>query len=262
MATTSVGGARPRRAASCRPYRLGVLLRVLDPENPSPPDAGDALLTLELPPGRWVPPPMLVRADLSLFVLSGVLLASRPAPRGPRVDLQFPSELVGLDTLPARRWQVISQHPARLAVVAATGLDSLGATPGGTVALLAAGQRQLERARDLHAIVGIQRIEERITAYFAFLAAQVGVPCDDGGIRIPLTLKQKRIEEILSAGHTQATMAFRVLFASGVLEQDGDGWRFTPRRSVPNRSRPALGAAPNSFAGIASNALSQTPVGS
>ena len=172
MATTSVGGARPRRAASCRPYRLGVLLRVLDPENPSPPDAGDALLTLELPPGRWVPPPMLVRADLDLFVLSGVLLASRPAPRGPRVDLQFPSELVGLDTLPARRWQVISQHPARLAVVAATGLDSLGATPGGTVALLAAGQRQLERARDLHAIVGIQRIEERITAYFAFLAAQ------------------------------------------------------------------------------------------
>jgi hypothetical protein len=47
-----------------------------------------------------------------------------------------------------------------------------------------------------------------------------------GGVRIPLALKQKRIEEILSAGHTQATMAFRTLFAAGVLVHDAGGWRF------------------------------------
>jgi hypothetical protein len=41
-----------------------------------------------------------------------------------------------------------------------------------------------------------------------------------GGIGIPLALEQKRIEEVLSAGHTQVTMAFRALFAAG--------WRFDP----------------------------------
>jgi hypothetical protein len=44
--------------------------------------------------------------------------------------------------------------------------------------------------------------------------------------------KQKRIGEILSAGHTQATMAFRALFAAGVLVHDAAGWRFDPS-SIP-----------------------------
>ena len=52
-----------------------------------------------------------------------------------------------------------------------------------------------------------------------------------GGVRIPLPLEQKRIEEILSAGHTQATMAFRTLFAAGVLVHDAAGWRYDASRS-------------------------------
>jgi hypothetical protein len=77
------------------------------------------------------------------------------------------------------------------------------------------------------AIVGIQRIEHRILGFSGLLARRLGRQ-QSGGIRIPLALEQKRIEEILSAGHTQATTAFRALFAAGVLVHDAAGWRFDP----------------------------------
>jgi CRP-like cAMP-binding protein len=87
--------------------------------------------------------------------------------------------------------------------------------------------QQLELELELRAIVGIQRIEHRILAFFGLLARRLGRE-QAGGIRIPLALEQKRIEEILSAGHTQATTAFRALFAAGVLVHDAAGWRFDP----------------------------------
>jgi CRP-like cAMP-binding protein len=90
--------------------------------------------------------------------------------------------------------------------------------------------QQLELELELRAIVGIQRIEQRILAFFGLLARRLGEE-QPGGIRIPLALEQKRIEEILSAGHTQATMAFRALFAAGVLVHDAAGRRFDPSRN-------------------------------
>jgi hypothetical protein len=87
--------------------------------------------------------------------------------------------------------------------------------------------QQLELELELRAIVGIQRIEQRILAFFGVLARRLGEE-QPRGIRIPLALEQKRIEEILSARHAQATMAFRALFAAGVLVHDAAGWRFDP----------------------------------
>jgi hypothetical protein len=87
--------------------------------------------------------------------------------------------------------------------------------------------QQIELELELRAIVGIQRIEHRILAFFGLLARRLGRQ-QSGGIRIPLALEQKRIEEILSAGHTQATMAVRALFAAGVLVHDAAGWRCDP----------------------------------
>ncbi len=99
--------------------------------------------------------------------------------------------------------------------------------PGAANALMHALLQQIELELELRAIVGIQRIEHRILAFFGLLARRLGRQ-QPGGIRIPLALEQKRIEEILSAGHTQATMAFRALFAAGVLVHDAAGWRFDP----------------------------------
>jgi hypothetical protein len=95
--------------------------------------------------------------------------------------------------------------------------------------------RQLELELELRSIVGIQRIEQRIVAFFGLLARRLGEQ-STSGIRIPLSLQQKRIEEILSAGHTQATMAFRGLFAAGVLFHDARGWRFDPAASPASLS--------------------------
>jgi hypothetical protein len=154
-----------------------------------------------------------------LFLLTGALL--RTSATG-RVDL-----LLGGDAIKSGdgAWQVLSRQPALLAIVAPSTVTALAAVPGATHALMNALLRQLELELELRAIVGIQRIEQRIVGFFELLARRLGeeVP---GGVRIPLALRQKRIEEILSAGHTQATVAFRALFAAGVLIHDAAGWRF------------------------------------
>jgi hypothetical protein len=125
---------------------------------------------------------------------------------------------------------------------------------GGGVGRLGRPWRDVERVSldELLAALGVEDAappdEALLTVWLApgpwkppvTLARRLGenVP---GGVRIPLPLEQKRIEEILSAGHTQATMAFRALFAAGVLIHDAAGWRFDPS-SVPFSSTGSLRA--------------------
>jgi hypothetical protein len=219
---------------------LDDLLTVLGVDGSAPP--GEGMLTAWLVPGDWEPPVMLARRGVVLFLLSGALLRTRH-PR--RVDLLLAGDAIRMDGNALAAWRVLSEQPALLAVVAPSTVTALAAVPGATHALMHALLRQIELELELRAIVGIQRIEQRIVGFFELLARRLGeeVP---GGIRIPLALKQKRIEEILSAGHTQATMAFRALFAAGVLSHDARGWRFDPS-SVPNLSARRSGSAPNSM---------------
>ena len=108
------------------------------------------------------------------------------------------------------RWRVLTPEPARVILVGPATASALAQIPGAAHALMTALVQQVERERELRAIVGIQRIEDRIVAFFRPAGAPRRRVAEDRGVRIPLALEQKRIEEILSAGHTQATMAFRV----------------------------------------------------
>jgi hypothetical protein len=200
---------------------LGVLLAALDPKLAVPPQLPESLIAVWVQPGRWNPPELFARRGLMLYPLSGAVLRSRPA----GVDLLLAGDAVRLDVEGPVRWRVLSHEPAQVALIGPATIAALAGIPGAAHALLNAMLRQVELEHELRAIVGIQRIEERIVAFFTLLARRVGLPAP-GGVRIPLALEQKRIEELLSAGHTQATMAFRTLFGAGVLVHDAGGWLF------------------------------------
>jgi CRP-like cAMP-binding protein len=196
---------------------------------------------------------MLARRGLVLYLLSGAVLRTRPDVGGRRVDLMLARDAIRMDDEDSARWRVLSSEPARVALMTPATVTALAAIPGAAQALMLALLGQIELELELRSIVGIQRIEERIVAFFRLLARRVGQG-GAAGVRIPLSLEQKRIEEILSAGHTQATGAFRALFAAGVLVHDSAGWLFVPevwqprRSSVPNFGLASLGSGPNSIA--------------
>jgi hypothetical protein len=202
---------------------LGELLTALGVVEAAP--RREALVTVWLAPGAWEPPVTLARRGMVLFVLSGALLRTHAAER--RADLLLGGDAIRMNGEDSAHWRVLPAEPVRLAVVGPHTVKALAGVPGAANALMHALLQQLELELELRAIVGIQRIEHRILAFFGLLARRLGRE-QAGGIRIPLALEQKRIEEILSAGHTQATTAFRALFAAGVLVHDAAGWRFDP----------------------------------
>jgi hypothetical protein len=237
---------------------LGDLLAVVSPRLVVPAEVPESLLAMWLQPGRWNPPELFARRGLMLYPLSGALLRSRPA----GVDLLLAGDAIRLDVEGPVRWRVLSHEPAQVALIGPSTIAALAVIPGAAHALLNAMLRQVELEHELRSIVGIQRIEERIVAFFSLLARRVGAAAP-GGVRIPLALEQKRIEELLSAGHTQATMAFRALFGAGVLVHDAAGWLFVPdtwQPRAPKATDVSLAALDPSYASIAVGALSLLPL--
>ena len=218
------GGGVERPWSDVERVPLDVLLMALGVEAPAP--RREALLTVWLAPGPWQPPVTLTRRGVVLFVLSGALLRSRGS-----VDLLLAGDAIRMNGEDGALWRVLPAQPVRVAIIGPHTVKALAGVPGAANALMHALLHQLELELELRAVVGIQRIEHRILAFFGLLARRLGRE-QPGGIRIPLALEQKRIEEILSAGHTQATMAFRALFTAGVLVHDAAGWRFDPSRGV------------------------------
>jgi hypothetical protein len=194
--------------------------------------AGAPSLTLSIRQGRWTPPVTLQRPDLILFVLSGCLLHRRAGGS----ELLLERDLGQLGAEAGERWRGLSPQPAVVAVLSAGTIADLARVPGVAQALLQASRGQHERELDLRSIVGIYDVRERIVRFFGHLARHVGHP-EGTATRIPLALEQKRIEEILFAGHTQATTAFRSLVSTGALAHDADGWLFDAAAVTSARRR-------------------------
>jgi hypothetical protein len=184
-------------------------------------------LTVTVNQGRWTPPVTLQRADVTLLVLAGCLL--RRSPHGADLLLERDIAQVGADA--RERWRGLSPRPAVVAVLSSATIADLARVPGLAQALLRASRDQHERDLELRAIVGIYDVRERIVQFFRHLARHVGRP-EGAATRIPLRLEQKRIEELVAAGHTQATTAFRSLFRAGALTHDADGWLFDDARTA------------------------------
>jgi hypothetical protein len=197
-------------------------------------------LALWLRPGRWEPP-TTPHADFVVSVLAGALMSTR----GRIYDLLLEGDLAEVDPASDERWKVLSPSPALIALLTSATLAELSELPDVSRALLLAQNRQHRRNLELRAITGIYDVEERIGAFFAHLARHIGHPEGDA-TRIPLALDQRRVEKLVSAGHTQATTAFRSLVHAGILARDADGWLM--RRSAPNTPPAQTCSAPNPFA--------------
>lgn len=211
----------------------------LGPGSSQPTPGRADFLALSLPPGRWIPP-VTARADFTVSVVSGALLRTT----GHHTDLLLPGDMSEVDPVGAERWRVLSPSSSLILLLSPATVAEMTAVPGVTPALLSARSRQHERCIELRSIVGIYDIENRILSFFAHLARHVGRP-DGAATRIPLKLEQRRVEEILSAGHTQATTAFRSLFQAGALIHDAAGWLITC--PLPNTSPQDMRSAPNTI---------------
>jgi len=233
---------RPGRAVGTAPVRLSLreLRATLAPAASGPLPAHRGFLALRLSSGRWVPP-LAEPSDLVIYVAAGALLRTR----APVVDLLLERDLSEVDLTSDERWKVLSPTPAVIALLPPDALAELGHVPGMMGGLLHAQRRQHERNLELRSIVGIYDVEARIAAFFRHLARHVGRP-EGGATRIPLALEQRRVEEILCAGHTQATTAFRSLVRGGVLVHDAGGWLVGS--SAPNTSARRSGSPPNPIA--------------
>jgi hypothetical protein len=250
------GAPRPRLVQ----LSLDVLLAPIESSVHHDRPGADAWPALRLPSGRWTPAPALYRTDLSLLVVSGALLRHAPLD----TEVLLPGDLSRPGFATVERWRVLSDAPALVGVLNATTVAALAAIPGVAHALLLAVRNQHERGLQLRTIASRYDVRERIVRFFSHLASRVGRPEGDG-IRIALALEQRRIEEIVGAGHTQASTSFRALLDDGVLVRDAQGWRFfearwSPARvmrrsSVPNGLRGAGSSVPNSIAGMDPRAL-------
>jgi hypothetical protein len=233
-----------KRVLGLRPQAVSLSfddLRItLAPGTIGPPAGRAGCLALSLSPGRWAPPANVPR-NSTLSVVSGALLRTR----GDVPDLLLPGDMSEVRSTDGDRWKVLSSSAAALVVLLTPAtVAELAAVPGATQALLRARSRQHERDIELRSIVGIYDIEDRILSFFAHLARHIGEP-EGAATRIPLRLEQRRVEEILSAGHTQATTAFRSLFQAGTLVHDATGWLF--RGALSNAAEQETCSAPNTF---------------
>lgn len=205
---------------------------------------------LRLPPGAWTPVPNLQRSDLTLLVVSGALLHT--CPHG--VDVLLSGDVSRVSSTVVERWRVVSYSPALVAALDPTLVGAFVEIPGAANALLRAVHVQHERSLELREIAGHYSVRERIVRFFAHLVSRVGHTEGDAS-RVPLGLEQSRIEEIVGAGHTQATAAFRALADAGVLVRDAGGWLFHEDRcrrpainsasSEPNLPGTVAGSVPN-----------------
>jgi hypothetical protein len=224
-------------------------------------------LALQLSPGRWSPPSGLFQGDQTLLVVSGGLV--RQSPLGTELLLRGDVRRVGSPS--AVRWRVVSRPQALVGVLGAPTVAVLATVPGVARALLRAVLNQHEDCLELRSIVSRYDVRERIVRLFALLGRRVG-QAQGEAVRIALDLEQKRIEEIIGAGHTQATASFRALAAAGVLVRDADGWLFSEQRwraltralpsSEPNTRNALAGSVPNSLSRIDPGSLALAAVDS
>jgi hypothetical protein len=232
-----------KRTHGPRPRLVGLsfddLQVALAPGTIGPPAVRAGYLAFSLPPGRWRLPATVPRGS-TLSVVSGALLRNR----GKLADLLLPGDMSEVRPAGVERWKVVSTSAALVVLLTPATVAELAAVPGATQALLRARGRQHERDVELRSIVGIYDIEDRILRFFAHLAQHVGEP-EGTATRIPLRLEQRRVEEILSAGHTQATTAFRTLFQAGTLVHDAAGWLI--RCELAGMAAQETCSAPNTF---------------
>src|SRR3954471_23709257 len=138
-------------------------------------------------------------------------------PLGPGdVVLSATSELDG-GPLPTEQ-SVIAAGPVRVAILPQSLPAVLARAPGLSVGFAERQQRRLERARVLHAIATVTRVDVRILALLWQLAGRWGRVTTEGiALRLPLT--HRLLAELIGARRPTVTTAVGQLEARGALSR-------------------------------------------
>ena len=160
-------------------------------------------------------------------------------PLGPGdLVLSSTSELDG-GPLPTQQ-SLIAAGPVRIAVLPESLPAVLARAPGLSVGFAERKQRRLERARVLHAIATVTRVDVRILALLWHLAGRWGRVTKEGiALRLPLT--HRLLAELIGARRPTVTTAVGQLEARGALSRrPRDEWLL---HGSPPESDRADGAA-------------------
>ncbi len=187
-----------------------------------------------LPAGPWIPRP----EDLvgPVLVASGLIVRETLVAGVPASELLGPGDVVAvrpaarglLDV--SRSWSVMV--PTRIVVL--DGIYAAGAArwPAIDDAVRDRLEEQLERASVHGAIRQLRRVEDRLVAIFAELAARWGRVGPDGLI-VPVPLTHQALGRLIGAERPTVSLALAQLRESGLLLRRDDGAWLLARAPSP-----------------------------
>lgn len=182
----------------------------------------------DLPSGSWSPAALgtVASRPFAILVVDGLLIRDLLLAGSTATELLGPCDMldVGLPTdalLPAEvRWSVPAS--ARIAVLDDRLLAIVRQWPAVARVLLARAARHGARLSTHRAIAQLPRVDQRLVAFFGYLAERWG-RVGSAGMVIPLQLTHETLGRLIGARRPTVSLALKELAAGGVLERRNDG---------------------------------------
>jgi CRP-like cAMP-binding protein len=182
----------------------------------------------DLPPGPWSPTTLdaMGSRPFALLVLDGLLVREIVLAGSTATELLGPSDVVDLGVfddslLPTRvRWSVPER--ARVAVLDDRILGIVRTWPAVARLMLDRAARRGGRLAVHRAIAQLPRVDQRLVAFFGYLAERWGRVASAGMV-IPLQLTHETLGRLIGARRPTVSLALKELAAGGVLERRHDG---------------------------------------
>lgn len=158
--------------------------------------------------------PISMHPDEIWIVCRGTVLLSTLYPSGDEalLGLVTPSMPFGLPLTSVRPYQAIALGDTDLMSLSVSEIEKSPALSQGIFRHVG---RRLQQAEALLALAGYRRVEDRLRQFFVLLAAEVGQPAPQGGIRLQVRLTHQQIANAI--GTTRVTVT-RLL---GQLREEG-----------------------------------------
>jgi len=183
---------------------------------------------LELGSGAWSPEPLSAMRSrpFALMVVEGLVVRELVLAGSTATELLGPSDIVEHDPpddalLPTHpRWSV--PDAARVAVLDERLLAILRAWPSTARVLLQRAARREARLSTHRAIAQLPRVDQRLLAFFGYLAERWGRVAS-AGVVVPLQLTHETLGRLIGARRPTVSLALKELAADAMLERRQDG---------------------------------------
>ena len=189
--------------------------------------------------GVWEPCELFADDDASLLIIEGLVARETAVGSAHALELFGTEDLVrpcapDLQDRSTEAWRVL--QPTTVAVLDEAFMNVALRIPGLSRALLDCALRCSHNQSRQLAITTMPRVEDRIVALFALLAARWGkvVP---GAVRVPVALTHETLGVLVGARRPTVTLAVSALRERGVLVRTPDGgWEIA--QPVPDETAP------------------------